>query len=44
MDPDKVKADVETVREQALELTGHATEGADDIVDQASDTVKSDEK
>ena len=40
VDPDKVKADAETVKEKAAELTGQATEGANELVDQASDNVK----
>ena len=38
VDPDKVKADAEIVKEKAEELTGRATEGAHDLVDQASDS------
>ena len=38
VDPDKVKADAEIVKEKAAELTGRATEGAHDLVDQASDS------
>jgi hypothetical protein len=38
VDPDKVKADTEIVKEKAVELTGRATEGAHDLVDQASDS------
>ena len=41
-DPDKFKADAETVKERAAELTGQATEGAKELVDQARDKVKSD--
>lgn len=44
VDPDKVKADAEAVKEQALELTGQATEEAHEPVDQASDKVKSDDE
>jgi hypothetical protein len=42
VDPDKVKADAETVKEKATELTGQATEEANELVDQTSDKVKSD--
>jgi len=38
VDPDKVKADAETVKDKAAELTGQATEGANELVDQASDS------
>jgi hypothetical protein len=41
MDGDKVKDDVESVKEKATELTGKATEGAKDLGDQARDKVKS---
>jgi cell division protein FtsX len=38
VDPDKVKADAETVKEKAAELTSQATEGAKELVDQPSDS------
>ena len=38
VDPDKVKADAETVKDKAAELTGQATEGAHELVDQPSDS------
>jgi cell division protein FtsX len=38
LDPDKVKADAETVKEKAVELTGQAKEGAHELVDQPSDS------
>jgi cell division protein FtsX len=38
VDPDKVKADAETVKEKAAELTGQASEGAHELVDQPSDS------
>lgn len=38
VDPDKVKADVETVKDKAAELTGQATEAAHELVDQPSDS------
>lgn len=38
VDPDKVKADAETVKEKAAELTGQATEGVNELVDQPSDS------
>ena len=38
LDPDQVKADAETVKEKAAELTGQATEGVHDLVDQPSDS------
>jgi len=37
VDPDKVKADAKAVQEKATELTGHATEGANELGDQAKD-------
>ena len=37
VDPDKVKADAETVKEKAAELTGQATERANELVDPATD-------
>ena len=40
MDPDKVKADAETVKDKAAELTGQTTEGANEPVGQASENVK----
>jgi hypothetical protein len=44
VDPDKVKADAETVKEKAAELTGQAAGGANEPVDQAGDKLKSDEQ
>jgi uncharacterized protein YxeA len=44
VDPDKVKEDAEMVKDKAVELTGQATEGADETGDQASDKVKSDDE
>ncbi len=44
VDPDKVKADAETVKEKAVELTDQAMEGANELGDQASDKVKSDDE
>ena len=38
LDPDKVKADAETVKDKAAELTGQATEEAHELVDQPSDS------
>lgn len=38
VDPDKVKADAEAVKDKAAELTGRAAEGAHDVVDQPSDS------
>jgi hypothetical protein len=37
VDPDKVKADAEIVKEKAAELTGQAKEEAHELVDQPSD-------
>lgn len=36
VDPDKVKADAEIVKDKAAELTGQVTEEAHDLVDQPS--------
>ena len=44
VDPDKVKADAETVKDKAAELTGQATEGANELVDPPSDEAKSDKE
>lgn len=44
VDPDKVKADTEAVKDKAMELTGQATQGAEEIVDQRKDEPKSDEE
>ena len=44
VDPDKVKADAGTVKEKAAELTGQTTEGAKELVDPATDKVKSDDE
>jgi hypothetical protein len=38
LDPDKVKADAETLKDRAAELTGQATAGAHELVDQPSDS------
>lgn len=38
LDPDKVKADAEIVKDKAAELTGQAADGAHEPVDQASDS------
>jgi len=38
VDPDKVKADAEIVKDKAAELTGRATEKAHELVDQPSDS------
>ena len=38
MDPDKVKADAEAVKEKATELTGQATEGASEPGNQSKDS------
>lgn len=38
VDPDKVKADAEIVKDKAAELTGRATEEAHELVDQPSDS------
>jgi len=38
VDPDKVKADAEIVKNKAAELTGKATEEVHDLVDQPSDS------
>ena len=38
VDPDKVKADAEIVKEKAAELTGRFTQGTHDLVDQPSDS------
>jgi cell division protein FtsX len=40
VNPDKVKADAETVKDKAAELTGQTTEGANEPVGQASENVK----
>jgi hypothetical protein len=41
MDGDKVKEDAEMVKDKTAELTGKATEGANDLGDQARDKVNS---
>ena len=38
VDPDKVKADAEIVKEKAAELTGRATEEAHELIDQPDDS------
>ncbi|MEO8494312.1 MAG: hypothetical protein ABI614_04530 [Planctomycetota bacterium] len=38
VDPEKMKADAETVKEEALELTGQAAEGTKKLVDEASES------
>ena len=42
VDPDKMKADAETVKEKAEELTGQAKKEASELGQQVSDKVKSD--
>ena len=37
VDPDRVKADAETVKDKAAELTSQASEEAHELVDQSSD-------
>lgn len=44
VDPDKVKADAEIVKDKAVELGEQAREGANKLVDQAADEVKSDDE
>lgn len=44
VDPDKVKADTDAVKEKAMELTGQATQGAKELVNPSTDVLKSDEK
>ena len=44
VDPDKVKADTDAVKEKAMELTGQATQGAKELVNPSTDELKSDEK
>ena len=43
VDGDKVKADAETVREKAAELTGDAKHAASKLGHQATDKLKSDQ-
>jgi len=38
VDTDKVKADAETVQEKAVELTGQAKDGANELADQARES------
>lgn len=38
VDPDKVKADAEIVKDKAAELTGQAKEEAHELIDQPSDS------
>lgn len=44
VDPDKVRADAETVKEEVAEFTGQATQGAHELVDPSTDEVKSDDE
>jgi F0F1-type ATP synthase membrane subunit b/b' len=41
VDPDKAKADAETVKDRTTELTGKVTKKAKELGDQARDKVKS---
>lgn len=38
VDPDKMKADAETVKDKAVELTGQAKEGANELVDPTNES------
>ena len=44
VDPDKIKADAEKVKDKAVDLTGQATDGAKELIDPAPDKVKSDDE
>lgn len=44
VDPDKVKADAETVKDKAVELTGQATGGAHEPADPSTGEVKSNDE